>query len=171
MLAHDDDHPHEVTVETLTTPPVHIYPASLLRRAGAGLVDSLVIIITWYILAVAIHQNPILLAWNYFLLGSLAIAVFLYYLILEWISSSTLGKSLFKLRVVDMDGDPCSFGISLKRNLLRFIDWLPALYTIGIMTALASSQRRRLGDRVAGSVVTNVLAKDTNPPPAPFLFH
>jgi uncharacterized RDD family membrane protein YckC len=172
MLAHDHDHdPHEVTLETLTTPPIHIDPAPLGRRAGAGLIDSLVITATWSILAVAIHQNLALLTQNYFLLSSLAVSAFLYYLILEWITSSTVGKSLFKLTVVDKDGDPCSFEISMKRSLFRFIDWLPALYIVGAVTVLTSSQRRRLGDRVAGSVVTSARAKDSNPPPAPFLFH
>lgn len=172
MPAHDHDHePHEATVETLATPPIRIDAAPLGSRIGAGLIDSLIITALWSIFALSVHQNPALLTWNYLLLSSLAVLAFLYYFILEWITSSTIGKSLFKLTVVDEDGDPCSFGVSMKRNLFRFIDWLPAFYIIGAVTALLSPQRRRLGDRVAGSVVTLARAKDSNPPPAPFLFH
>jgi len=75
------------------------------------------------------------------------------------------------LRVVGKDGGPCSLDASLKRNLLRFLDWLPLFYIVAAICILASHDRRRLGDRVASTMVTKVPEKDINPPPAPFLFH
>ena len=83
----------------------------------------------------------------------------------------TIGKILVKLRVVETSGDPCSFGGSFKRNILRFVDWLPAFYILAAVLLFVSHERQRLGDMVAKTIVTTAPEKDINPPPAPFLFH
>jgi uncharacterized RDD family membrane protein YckC len=103
--------------------------------------------------------------------GCLALTAFLYYFLLEWFFASTPGKSTVHLRVVGKNGDKCSLTSSLLRNLLRFIDWLPFLYLLGGTIVLASKNRLRLGDIIAGTIVTTAAEKDINPPPAPFLFH
>ena len=41
----------------------------------------------------------------------------------------------------------------IVRNLMRFIDGLPALYLVGGITCLVSRHRQRLGDLAAGTVV------------------
>lgn len=65
----------------------------------------------------------------------------------------TPGKKWMGLRVVNDDGTPITFGPSLLRNLLRFVDFLPMLYLTGIIASLCNRQFKRLGDLAAGSMV------------------
>ncbi len=167
----------EISIETLSTPPIQIVPASLLRRTIACAIDSLIIALAW-VIPIAAGQVPdgLLLTMNLtmmspFALAYLMILTFAYYFFLEGIFASTVGKSLLRLRVLGKDGDPCSVGASFKRNLFRFLDWLPFLYVVGAISIVISRERQRVGDRAAGTMVTSVPEKDINPPPAPFLFH
>jgi len=166
-----DDH-HEVSIETLSTPPLKIHPAPVSKRFVAGLLDSIIIGVAWFALISFQHQNPTAyttrLTLNEVYLG---ILVFVYYFLQEGLFAATIGKTLLKLRVVDRSGDPCSFASSFKRNLLRFVDWLPAVYILAAVIISVSHERLRLGDIVANTIVTIAPEKDLNPPPAPFLFH
>lgn len=65
----------------------------------------------------------------------------------------TPGKKWMGIRVVNDDGTPITFGPSLLRNLLRFVDFLPVLYLTGIIASLCNRQFKRLGDLAAGSMV------------------
>jgi uncharacterized RDD family membrane protein YckC len=164
----DDDH-KEVTVETLRTPPLRISPAPVLKRLTACLVDSVSVGIIWAVMSFSSHQQL-----DRHLLvdaGYLALVTFAYYFLQEWLLSLTLGKRLAGLWVLGRTGDPLSIRESLIRNVIRFIDWLPAAYVLGGIFMAASGDRRRLGDVAARTVVTPMPKKDINPPPAPFLFH
>ncbi len=70
----------------------------------------------------------------------------------EW-GGSTPGKKALGLRVLGDDGAPIGWGAALSRNLLRFADFLPFLYLGGLLAMLCSSQFKRLGDHVAGTLV------------------
>jgi uncharacterized RDD family membrane protein YckC len=175
-MSHHHDH-EEISIETLSTPPIRIYPAPLTRRIVAGAIDSFAVFLLW--LTLIGEWGNLSISWVTASVGSvpaitlayLVATTFVYYFVLEWIFASTIGKWLLRLRVVGKDGDPCSLGASLKRNLLRFLDWLPLFYIIATLCILISHDRQRLGDRVASTIVTKVPEKDINPPPAPFLFH
>lgn len=65
----------------------------------------------------------------------------------------TPGKKWMGIRVVNDDGTPITFGPSLLRNLLRFVDFLPVFYLTGIIASLCNRQFKRLGDLAAGSIV------------------
>ncbi len=65
----------------------------------------------------------------------------------------TPGKKWMGIRVVNDDGTPITFGPSLLRNLLRFVDFLPMLYLTGIIAILCNRQFKRLGDLAASSMV------------------
>lgn len=65
----------------------------------------------------------------------------------------TPGKKWMGIRVVNDDGTPITFGPSLLRNLMRFVDFLPMLYLTGIIASLCNRQFKRLGDLAAGSMV------------------
>jgi uncharacterized RDD family membrane protein YckC len=65
----------------------------------------------------------------------------------------TPGKKWMGIRVVNDDGTPITFGPSLLRNLLRFVDFLPLFYLTGIIASLCNRQFKRLGDLAAGSMV------------------
>lgn len=172
---HEDLPEHrEITIETLRTPPIQVRPASRGRRICAGMIDSVILITVWMLLRFAFGGDlaairlelPSLVVGMY-----LGILVFFYYFVLEGLFAATIGKLVVKIRVLGIDGEPCSFAASFKRNILRFIDWLPALYVLGGLVVLASSRRQRLGDLVAETIVSPTPEKDINPPPAPFLFH
>jgi uncharacterized RDD family membrane protein YckC len=65
-------------------------------------------------------------------------------------TGQTLGKRLLGIRVVNQDGSRVSFGASFIRNILRIVDALPVLYIVGLITVLATGERRqRVGDLAA----------------------
>jgi uncharacterized RDD family membrane protein YckC len=77
-----------------------------------------------------------------------------YMALAEWLwRGQTVGKRLLGLRVVDAGGFRLEPSQVIVRNLMRFIDGLPALYLVGGITCLVSRHRQRLGDLAAGTVV------------------
>jgi len=65
----------------------------------------------------------------------------------------TPGKRSLSLRVIDDRGLPVSLHQSLVRNIVRVVDFIPIFYAFGAVAVLASPQRRRLGDVIAGTLV------------------
>lgn len=65
----------------------------------------------------------------------------------------TVGKKVLGLRVVDEQGLKLRISQVVIRNLLRFVDMLPALYAVGGVVSLFSPRAQRLGDLAAGTVV------------------
>ncbi len=65
----------------------------------------------------------------------------------------TPGKRLLGLRVVRNGGGGVDVGASAARNLIRFVDFLPFGYFIGMITVIANQRNQRLGDLVAGTIV------------------
>jgi uncharacterized RDD family membrane protein YckC len=97
-----------------------------------------------------------------------------YYVLFETAGGgSSPGKRALALRVVKEEGFPISFLDSVLRNLLRAADFLPAGYLLGVLSMVVDTRFRRLGDRVAGTmVVVEERARIAeplvlNPPPTP----
>jgi uncharacterized RDD family membrane protein YckC len=77
-----------------------------------------------------------------------------YGIVLEWRwRGQTVGKRLFKLRVIDSQGLRLQLSQIAIRNLLRLIDSLPLLYLVGGTASLFSRKYQRLGDLAANTVV------------------
>src|ERR1035437_6542485 len=77
-----------------------------------------------------------------------------YMALAEWLwRGQTVGKRLLGLRVVDAGGFRLEPSQVIVRNLMRFVDGLPALYLVGGIACLVSRNRQRLGDLAAGTVV------------------
>jgi hypothetical protein len=57
------------------------------------------------------------------------------------------------LRVLHADGTPMTLVDSLVRNVVRWIDFLPVYYGVGVVAMFFSRETRRLGDYAAGTVV------------------
>ena len=77
-----------------------------------------------------------------------------YGIALEWLwRGQTLGKRLLRLRVTDVNGLQLQFSQVVIRNLLRFVDSLPALYLVGGMACLINRHAQRLGDYAANTIV------------------
>ena len=96
---------------------------------------------------------------NFFVFGGLTLIVTLvliwaYFILLEWLwNGQTIGKRVYRLRVINEDGSPAQFTAVLIRNLLRLVDFLPALYGLGVLFIVLSAKSQRLGDLAAGTYV------------------
>jgi uncharacterized RDD family membrane protein YckC len=95
--------------------------------------------------------------------AALGIAVYFlvsigYGVTLEWLwRGQTIGKRAMRLRVMDVHGLRLQFHQVLMRNLLRFVDLLPAFYAVGGVACLLSQRAQRLGDLAANTVVVRLL--------------
>ncbi|MBC9251856.1 hypothetical protein A9179_16420 [Pseudomonas alcaligenes] len=139
-------------VETPEGIDLALHPAGLMVRALAFAIDLLI-------------RGAILLlaALVMALLGQFGVglATILFFLINWWYpvlfevlyQGRTPGKKFMGLRVVHDDGTPVGWGSSLTRNLLRFVDCLPAGYCLGALSCLCSPAFKRLGDLAAGTLV------------------
>ncbi len=77
-----------------------------------------------------------------------------YGIITEWYwQGQTLGKKLLRLRVMDEQGLRLQVSQIVIRNLLRFVDSLPALYLVGGLVCLFNRRAQRLGDFAANTIV------------------
>jgi uncharacterized RDD family membrane protein YckC len=65
----------------------------------------------------------------------------------------TLGKRVMRLRVMDSQGLRLQFSQIVVRNLLRFVDLLPAFYALGGIFSLFNKRSQRLGDIAANTIV------------------
>jgi uncharacterized RDD family membrane protein YckC len=128
--------------------------AGPVRRMFAYLIDALirlgVVIVLGLILAVAGGGG----AAKGVMLLCLFVLEWGYYVFFETISEGrSPGKRALSLRVVREGGYPIGFIDSVLRNLLRGADFLPVGYLLGLFVMAADSRYRRLGDRVAGTMV------------------
>lgn len=77
-----------------------------------------------------------------------------YGILAEWYwRGQTIGKRLLRLRVMDVHGLRLQFSQIMIRNLMRFVDSLPAFYALGGVSCLLSRHAQRLGDFAANTIV------------------
>jgi uncharacterized RDD family membrane protein YckC len=84
--------------------------------------------------------------------------VFIYFTTCQVLSAKTLGKSLLGLMVVRVDGGVVSRGSVgcvriVTRNVLRAVDFLPALYVVGVVAVGSIANAQRIGDLAARTIV------------------
>ncbi|HEY5650704.1 MAG TPA: RDD family protein [Acidimicrobiia bacterium] len=65
----------------------------------------------------------------------------------------TPGKRAVGIRVVTTEGDSIGFLAAFLRNLLRVIDFLPAVFIVGAGSILLTKTNQRLGDIAANTIV------------------
>ena len=82
---------------------------------------------------------------------ALGVSIFVYLTVAEGLFGSTIGKGLFGLGVGRLDGGRLGLARALVRNIFLPLD----LAVVGFLLATVTASRRRIGDLVAGSVVTN----------------
>jgi len=121
-------------------------------RAQAWSVDFLVRVAIFIVMSIVLG-----------LLGGVGTGVFLIlYFALEWFyptlfevyfDGATPGKRALGVMVLHADGTPVSLSASLTRNLLRAVDFMPAMYGFGLLAMMLSRDFQRLGDIAAGTVV------------------
>lgn len=167
------------TVRHIATPEgceISLRLAGPVIRGGAWAIDLAIRFAAWIgIISVTAYLGA-------FGEGMTLISIFL----LEWLypilfevfwQGKTPGKNIFGLAVVHDDGTPVGWHASFIRNTLRVVDFFPLMYATGFIALLLNRDGKRLGDLVAGTVVTyierekrNIVARDeegAEPPPFP----
>jgi uncharacterized membrane protein SpoIIM required for sporulation/uncharacterized RDD family membrane protein YckC len=151
-------------VETPEQVVVSYTLAGIGTRGAAALIDLLLMLVLtvtlWYAVS---SMNGLLPAIKRVGRGGWATAVMIlgqflilwgYFVTFEAVwDGQTPGKRLLGLRVVRNGGGGVDVGASAARNLIRFIDFLPFGYFVGMITIIANQRNQRLGDLVAGTIV------------------
>ena len=79
---------------------------------------------------------------------------FLYHPVLEIVmQGSTPGKHMAGVRLINHAGTTPGYGRILIRNLLRLIDAIPGVYTVGLLVAMFTRNHVRIGDIAAGTLL------------------
>jgi len=154
----------KLTIETPEQIPLEFPLAGIGSRFLAAALDSL---IQFVVLIVMIVVGMLLLAGLSSIsekVGLWGIAIYIigafllqsgYFAFFEAVwNGQTPGKRYVHIRVIKDSGRPITTYEAVLRNLMRIIDSLPG-YGIGILSMLLSSQNKRLGDFVAGTVVVH----------------
>jgi uncharacterized RDD family membrane protein YckC len=77
-----------------------------------------------------------------------------YFIIFEMLwNGQTPGKRLLGIRVVRDGGYPVELVGSIIRNLIRVLEFSLGFYFLSVISMLASSENKRLGDYAAGTIV------------------
>lgn len=116
-----------------------------------GAIVALISILNVVFAILGILSRDLAMAAN--IVGFFAVSIG-YGILTEWYwRGQTLGKRLLRLRVMDVQGLRLHFSQIVVRNLLRFIDSLPALYLVGGLVCLFNRRAQRLGDFAANTIV------------------
>ena len=151
-------------VETPEQVVVSYTLAGIGTRGAAALIDLLIMFVLtgtlWYVVASIPKFLPALreIGNGGWARAILIIGQFLilwgYFVAFEAIwDGQTPGKRVLGLRVVRNGGGGVDVGASAARNLIRFVDFLPFGYFVGMVTVIANQRNQRLGDLVAGTIV------------------
>jgi len=149
-------------------------------RIYAHLLDIVIIVVTFFILAmlisiVAALGGPDLGQ----ITGGVGLAViivlsslgpFAYFILLEGLwNGQTLGKKALGIRVRMADGTPITFAAAIGRNFLRAADFIPIAYFAGIMAMFTNSKSQRIGDMLANTIVLHERKAEPRFTPAPYV--
>ncbi len=150
--------------ETVSVHPASgdIVLASIGRRAFAHIIDFIPVAVIYGIVGSIVATRTGGMTENGFEMkdGPALVAIAITYLVVLFYftvfealpAGKTFGKMLVGIRVADVSGGKASFGQAFMRNLLRLIDGL-LLYLVGLILALNSKRKQRLGDQVAHTIV------------------
>ncbi len=136
-----------IFAQTLAGPVVR-FAAWVVDLAAIGALMSLVGLIIGLLGLLSVDIAMAVYAVLYFLIS------IGYGLAFEWFwRGQTVGKKLFRLRVVDAEGLKLQSHQIVVRNLLRFVDSLPVFYVVGGISCWATRKFQRLGDIAANTIV------------------
>ncbi|MCG8668528.1 MAG: RDD family protein [Pseudomonadales bacterium] len=143
------------TYQQLETPEsidLELRIAGPVVRILAFLIDFLIRVVVWIFTFFVTN-----------LMGNTGIALFLLvFFFLEWIypvlfevyfNGQTIGKKAMGILVIHDNGTPVGWNSAIIRNLLRFVDFLPMGYVLGLITMVSNQHFKRLGDYAAGTLV------------------
>gem|GEM_PF-4258419 len=144
----------------------YLVPQSVLVRAVAYLIDSLLFALLAFAVLYALDLTQVLVESGGFswLQLSLIAGQCGYFFIFEAAIGRSPGKIVMALYVVGADGRRCGVWASFLRNLIRPLDLL-FFGVIGAVSILSGFKRQRLGDRLAHTQVVRELPLALIPPP------
>lgn len=147
-------------IETEEGHPLELELAGLGSRAAAGALDLglcfLVVMALSVVLGIISAVDPTFLSdFVLALLIGAGIAIpSLWQVFFAWRGRETPGKKSLALAVIDRTGAPAGLSQHALRGLFLPLELLPLPLPIGLMVIFAHPQGRRLGDMVAGTLVT-----------------
>ena len=129
-------------------------PAPMWQRSLAAIVDMSIVLACLYYSAN--HWGTTLpyggRGWHGWAAAAILCLIAAYWMVPEWLFGCTVGKFIFRLRVLSALNTPTTFVQALKRNLLRPIDFI-FCYFVGFVVAMLNPLRQRLGDQWARTTV------------------
>ena len=131
-----------------------LQPAGFWSRAGAVLIDVVLVMVA------EVAFGFVMWALTDDRLAAAASRAFrflaspCYFVFLHWARGQTLGKMVFRIRVVMLNGAPLSFGLSVLRHLGSWLS--AAILGIGYLLAAFRADKRALHDLIAGTRVEHV---------------
>jgi uncharacterized RDD family membrane protein YckC len=136
-------------------------PAGIPVRAVAVIIDAIIVFFGFgIVIAMAAgqtHHSGSSVGFNLHGPAALVffVAGFAYWIVGEHVFGTTIGKRIFGIRVVGADGGKPGWGAAVVRTLFRIVDSFPWVvpYLAGFVSAISGSERKRIGDRVAGTRV------------------
>jgi uncharacterized membrane protein SpoIIM required for sporulation/uncharacterized RDD family membrane protein YckC len=154
------DYRQRLQVETPEHVTLDLEIAGVGSRALAALIDMLVLFGS----ALGLFIVLAIFAGFGVTIGSIGGAILMFVAFLVWTGyfilfeglrqGQTPGKRMVGIRVVSDTGNAVSLGAAAARNLLRIADFLPPPYLIGGLLVALHPRGKRLGDMVAGTVVS-----------------
>jgi uncharacterized RDD family membrane protein YckC len=145
------------------------------RRTRAGWVDVFILFVVAVVISAA-TGNAHVGTWTAYGPGGVAVthhgfsinlpgATFLWWVLIcllyysadETFTGQTVGKRMFGLKVIKVNGRPLDGTSVVIRTVGRLVDVLPAFYLVGWITMRGPRRPpQRLGDRIAGTTVVPV---------------
>ncbi|MGA2570439.1 MAG: RDD family protein [Terracidiphilus sp.] len=155
----------QLNIETPELVAIEMPLAGIGSRFIAILVDTLILGAAFFVLILlAVMLLPALHflgdASANWLAGVFLLVVFLlqwgYFALFEAFGNGrTPGKRVARIRVIHQSGRGITFVEALGRNLVRFVDYLPSFYAIGVVAIFVTRRHQRLGDLAAGTLVVH----------------
>jgi uncharacterized RDD family membrane protein YckC len=156
----DDGHLH---VDSVTGVPLDLAIAGPGGRSFAFVIDfhiRVLAAIAWYFGAWLLMQEYTEDArvppdWLWVVAGLPPIVFYLFYHpVLEIaMAGRTPGKRMAGVRIVTVEGMVPGAGAIVVRNLFRFVDGLPIMYLVGLVTTIVTRRNQRIGDLAAGTLL------------------
>ncbi|HET7658327.1 MAG TPA: RDD family protein [Bacillales bacterium] len=133
--------------------------AGLGSRSAAFMIDVWILIFIESALGLAMYyfKDWFWLTSSYLIAFLIFIAFMLWWLYFAFFeffaSGKTPGKRLLGIRVIQENGQNVTLLSAFIRNLLRMIDFLPALFFVGILMIFFHPSHKRVGDLASGTMV------------------
>lgn len=131
---------------------------SLPKRFFGGLVDSIILWVSTYIVVILylasqpyLTNDALIAAAPNATLLSLCVSIFFYVVVMWWSAGSTIGQLTVGARTVNRNGEKITFGQCFVRWLMSIVS--SALLFLGYIAALFNDEKQTLHDMAASTVV------------------